>query len=334
MIKLNKKSPIGLLVIVFHLVNLIVFIILLLPTLAINITIWWLDNLLNLQIQLSVIALLLMLINLIYIRQLTRIYSLLYVVVITTNLIPLYLTTPLQITINKDNQRFTIAQLNVSYNNPNLQLLLPILGDSHFDLLVLQEVSDKQHHNIKQLTRYYPYSFGLSSREATPSGLAIFSRWLITEKHLHDFDYKSGQLLEIIIQAPGSIVPIQVYALHPSSPRNEKLWKRRNKTLVTTAEQVTRSPFINKIIIGDFNSSPWSSAFKNFQKSTQLKNTANGFGYIPSWSYSTKPLLSILSSVYIDHNLVSRSFDVVNKHSRYIQGSDHQLLITELVVNN
>jgi len=333
--KSNYKAAIK---ITFYLLNIIVLILLLLPALAVNINIWWLDNLINLQLQISVLALAVIVINFVisfvYSKRYKVVLSALYCWLVAINIIPLYFNESLATSIGDKATSFTVAQLNLSYNNPNLTQLLPILGDRHFDLLVLQEVSDEQHINIKQLAKHYPYSFGLNAQEATPSGLAMFSRNPITEKHIHDLGYKSGQLLEAIIQMPHSTSPIQVFALHPSSPRSEILWQRRNETFSILAEKASVSPFINKIMIGDFNSSPWSSAFKNLQQNSQLKNSANGFGYLPSWSYSAKPLFSILTSAYIDHSLISPSFNVLNKYSQLIQGSDHRLVITELIVNN
>lgn len=323
----------------FYLLNLTLFLLLLLPNIPFSIPLWWLDNLLNLQIQWSFLALLLMLTNIIYIKKFRLFITFLHSTLIFINLMPLYLTIPTQAqqeAIKTGNQQqlvpFTIAQLNLSYDNPNLTQLLPVLGDKRFQLLVIQEASDKEYKNIQRLASYYPYSFGLEALQATPSGMAIFSRYPISETHLYDLGYKSGHILEVIIQMPDYAKPIQIYALHPGSPRSKKLWQLRNSTLAVVANKVATSPFVNKIVIGDFNSSPWSHAFKYFQKTSQLKNSAQGFGYIPSWSYHSQPLLSILSSVYIDHSLVSEPFEVLNKYSQAIQGSDHLLLLTELAI--
>lgn len=316
----------------FYLLNLVVFSLLLMPSLTDYITFWRVDNLLNLQIQWALLAVLLILINLFYIKTLRLTFSLLYLTVIAINFMPLYWPNSEPFSRPEEAQTFTVAQLNMSYDNPDLTLLLPILSDKNFDLLVIQEASDNEHNKIEKLATFYPYSFGLSPTDATPSGMAIFSRWLITESHIHDLGYKSGQILEVILQVPGSLAPIQVYAIHPNSPRTKILWQGRNQTLAMVAERAVSSPFSNKMIIGDFNSSPWSHSFKHLQTTSQLKNSANGFGYIPSWSYSSKPLFSILSSAYIDHSLVSASFSVLNKYSQSVQGSDHLLMVTELAI--
>ena len=323
--------------VLFLLVNLIVLTMLLLAALPITISVWWLDNLVNLQMQWAALAIIMLVMNITYIKKSTKVYGTLYTLLIINNFMPLYLSPLVNASsgmpISKDLQRVTIAQLNLNYNNPNLESLLSTLADERFDLLIIQEASDKEHRSIKKLNKYYPYSFGLSETEATPSGMAIFSRLPITEKKIHDLNFKSGQLLEIIVQVPNSVTPIQVWALHPSSPRNKALWQLRNKTLSALTDKIITSAFTHKVVVGDFNSSPWSTPFKHLQKQGQLKNSADSFGYFPSWSYSDAPIFSTLSSAYIDHCLISTAFNVLNKQSQSISGSDHQLVITDLAIS-
>lgn len=331
----------------FYLAQLITFILLLLPILNLHIPIWWLDNLLNLQIQWSFIACILLIVNLSYVKQCRRLFSTITLALILHNFMPLYFPSShiFHNSVAPTNNNIiqppstelsthvdiplTIAQLNLSYDNPNLQALVPVLGNKDFDLLIIQEASDRESRHIKAIGRYYPYSFGLNHLEATPSGMAIFSRFPIIEKKLHSFGGKGGQVLEVIIQMPISGVPIQLYAIHPSSPRSEALWLSRNQTLTTLSSQILNSPFINRIVVGDFNNSPWTHSFKVFQQKSQLKNSADGFGYAPSWSLSNKTFLSMLSSVYIDHVLVSEPFNILNKNRQFISGSDHLLLVTK-----
>ncbi|PKF62491.1 hypothetical protein CW745_03395 [Psychromonas sp. psych-6C06] len=330
--KLIKKSQ--LMQRIFIVILGLSVLLLLLPAIANNIPVWWLDNLLNLQLQWALLSGLLIMLNWLYIKQWRMSSSLLLSGLIFYNLSWLYFPV-MQTSENKHQQvtqTLTVAQFNLNYNNPNLKQLLPKLGNSSFDLLVIQEASDSEHKNINALAKYYPYSFGLSKLEATPSGMAIFSRWPISEQQVHDLGYKSGHILEVILQIGDINTPVQLFALHPGSPRSIELWERRNQTLATVANKVAHSTFINKIVIGDFNSSPWTTSFKQFQHTSGLKNSAQGFGYLPSWSYSAKPVLAMLSSVYIDHHLVSPTFKVLDKHTQRLAGSDHLMVITELAM--
>lgn len=321
---------------VFYLANLLILILIFLPVVSANISVWWLDNLLNLQLQWSIIALLLQLLNHFYFKIYHWKFSVIFFLLVAYNLTPLYLKVDSsnEIITNRNNVIINVAQLNLQYDNPNLKQLLPTLGNDHFDLLVIQEASDTQYDLINQLGQYYPFHFGISKNEATPSGMAIFSRWPLIEKHNHHLGAQHGHLLETLLQHDGLISPIQLFTLHPVSPRTKQLWQIRNNTLNTMAEMIASSPFIHKIVVGDFNSSPWSAEFKKFQTNTQLKSSADGFGYISSWSYSNNPILSFISSAYIDHQLVSKNIAVVNKSGTAISGSDHQLILTQLQIAN
>jgi len=227
-----------------------------------------------------------------------------------------------------------ISQINIRYENPDIDKLISKIGESDFDVILLQEVADNQHDKIKSLLTYYPYSIGTRPSEGYPSGLALFSRWPIVNRKIHNLGYVEGHVIESIIQSPKNSTPIQIFAIHPGSPRNEALWKLRNATLNYVAHQISSSFLQYKILIGDFNTSPWSAEFKSLESISELHSSADGFGYIPSWSYNNfNSLLRIISSAYIDHCLVSDSFTILNKQYQSINGSDHVLVFTELGLN-
>jgi endonuclease/exonuclease/phosphatase (EEP) superfamily protein YafD len=312
----------------FYLINLIVFTLILIPALSPRISLWWLDNLINLQLQWSLFAILLMLINIKYIQQYVIPFTTAYFLIIAYNHVPLYLLDKIPL---QDREILNIAQLNIRYENPNIDELIFKISTSAYDVIVLQEVADNRHEEIKTLMQYYPYSIGTKPLESSPSGLALFSRWPIVNKKIHDMGHIEGHIIEAIIQTPKTSMPVQIYALHPSSPRTEKLWHLRNATLDYVAHQVASSFLQYKIIIGDINTTPWSTEFKYLEKISSLTNTAAGFGYIPSWSYSNRNnLIRVFSSAYIDHCLVSDSFRVIKKEYQVIKGTDHVLILTKL----
>ena len=247
-------------------------------------------------------------------------------------MIPLYWPTTQILHEKTTPKHLNIAQLNLNYDNPNLEHLTSTLTNINFDLLVLQEVSDDKHQKLQKLKNHYPYSFGLTPPQSTPAGMAIFSRWPISEQRIHQLGYKSGVVIELIIQHPITHLPLQVFTLHPGSPRNERLWEFRNKTLQHLTQLVSHSPLSHIIVVGDFNSSPWTPSFKTLLTTSQLNNSAQGFGYIPSWSYSKRTPFSLVTSVYIDHLLFSDTLSLVDKRYQSIQGSDHRLLLTQLAI--
>ena len=162
--------------------------------------------------------------------------------------------------------------------------------------------------------------------------MLIFSRWPILESNSYALTVADTHILEVLLQSPEQQTPVQLYAIHPVSPRSKVLWQQRNKTFDYLAQLVTDSLLTNKIIIGDFNSSHWTPSFTRLQHKTLLKNSAAGFGYIPSWSYHQRHAFWPILSAYVDHCLVSQQITVVNKQQKIMPGSDHLLIKTTLAI--
>jgi endonuclease/exonuclease/phosphatase (EEP) superfamily protein YafD len=79
------------------------------------------------------------------------------------------------------------------------------------------------------------------------------------------------------------------------------------------------------IVIGDFNATPWSYAFKDFSSETGLVNSQNGYGLDATWP-STFPV----TLVPLDHMLHSDSLTTVTRKVGPDLGSDHLPLLVEV----
>jgi len=308
--------------------HIVLITLILLPLLSQKISLWWLDNLINFQLQWTALAIVLIISGVKYSQQFIIPISLLYIAIIVYNFSFLYK----QETVKPQHKEtLKIAQINIQYGNPSIEYLIDELKQSDYDVIVLQEIGDDEHKKIRKLIKQYPYSVGSSLLEDFTSGIAVFSRWPIVTKKIHDLGYVESNVIEITIQSPEQYIPIQLFALHPASPRNKTLWLLRNLTLEFVAMRVSTTLYKYSIVIGDMNISPWSPKFKNLLDNSNLINSANGFGYIPSWAHNTSNILTrVSSSAYIDHCLISHSFNVLNKEFQHIDGSDHVLISTEL----
>jgi endonuclease/exonuclease/phosphatase (EEP) superfamily protein YafD len=81
------------------------------------------------------------------------------------------------------------------------------------------------------------------------------------------------------------------------------------------------------IAIGDFNSTPWSGRFRQFQADSNLINSQFGFGLQTTWPAS----LPFLLRIPIDHCLHSRSIRTVERQIGSDIGSDHLPLLVKLL---
>ncbi|ALO34407.1 hypothetical protein CMT41_06500 [Colwellia sp. MT41] len=150
-------------------------------------------------------------------------------------------------------------QFNIKYHEGENELaeLIAHLKAEHYHLITLQGVSQQAKRQlIAQLTPYFPYFVsGESQRQQIFSDQLLFSRYPFT----HIKYYKSGHSAFLITsrwQLP--VNDINLLTLHPPSPRNEKLWQTRNKTLYQLKQSLKTTPLTKSLVIGDLNLSKHS----------------------------------------------------------------------------
>ena len=80
------------------------------------------------------------------------------------------------------------------------------------------------------------------------------------------------------------------------------------------------------LIVGDFNATPWSTAFRDMQSAGDLVNSQIGFGRAPTWPAG----LGSFGMIPIDHLLHSEALITVYRQIGEANGSDHKPLIVTL----
>ena len=79
------------------------------------------------------------------------------------------------------------------------------------------------------------------------------------------------------------------------------------------------------IVIGDFNATPWSSAFRTFEGDTGLVNSQRGYGLSATWPTSLP-----ITLVPLDHMMHSDSLTTITRVVGPDLGSDHMPLTVEV----
>jgi endonuclease/exonuclease/phosphatase (EEP) superfamily protein YafD len=107
---------------------------------------------------------------------------------------------------------------------------------------------------------------------------------------------------------------------------SDRLFRARNDQLRALAHLAAglEPP---KVLIGDFNLSPWSPFFPPLLKQAGLVNARDGFGILPTW-----PTFFVPAMIPLDHCLVSPEARVTNIETGPDIGSDHLPLIIDLLV--
>jgi len=116
---------------------------------------------------------------------------------------------------------------------------------------------------------------------------------------------------------------VDVIGIHPPSPTTGERSARRDAVLAATGDWVaSRSNPV--VVVGDFNATPWSAAFRGLQWRGLLANTLAGAGIQASWPDGWGPL-----SIPIDHVLHTRELGSETRRTGPSFGSAHRpVLVT------
>jgi len=311
----------------------IAFILILLPTIIWTLmkqvhSPWWLENLASTPFSLVAIYLVIMLafISFLSIQQ--------AIIYFTINFfLALYLNNTVIFNNQDCADPVSIFQFNIKYQEGGNQLtpLIEHLINERYDLIALQGVSQRSKRQlIEKLSPYFPYFIsGGSAEKDVISDQLLFSRYAFA-----NISYvKDGQHAFLITsqwQLPFD--EINLYSLHPPSPRNEELWQTRNKTLYQLKYALNNLPLdtlseekasVKKsLVIGDLNLSKHSKRM-NILKEGMHSRSVN--------SWPNKPYIPMLFGLAIDQLWLSNSASIcARQRINQFTWSDHYAIKTQL----
>ncbi|MEI8632829.1 hypothetical protein P4S72_14105 [Vibrio sp. PP-XX7] len=119
------------------------------------------------------------------------------------------------------------------------------------DIMVPQEVSPQLGEQFDALHALYPYRYGGQPKIGYPSNQLILSKQRLCGMSV--FRSSDGQHLIRGIWQPKPGIDVALLTAHLPSPRDERLWHRRNSMIQTIEYFSARSAVANTLVIGDFN---------------------------------------------------------------------------------
>lgn len=109
-------------------------------------------------------------------------------------------------------------------------------------------------------------------------------------------------------------------------PTDDATLAKRNEQLAAV-EKVVKSLNGRKIILGNFNMTPYSMSFGSFLKETELSDSR--IGVQPNWNIGPVDFLGLLH-VPADHILINKSVGVLHRYVMPTEGLTHQPLVADL----
>ena len=218
--------------------------------------------------------------------------------------------------------RLNVVSANLYANNARKSEAVAKLMELFPDVLVLLEVSPAWRPALAPVVETYPHKIGMDG-----------SIWLLSRHPLRlaqrtrmksAFSGELEPLLEVTAIVAGSA--IRVVAIHAPRPTGAAMIaQQRNQANDYTLALNRDKDAPHRILIGDFNTSPFSGVFRHIVQTTGLKDTSKGRGYHPTWGprLPEEPLLPWLG-IPIDHAFVSERVAVMQRRVEKMPGSDHR----------
>lgn len=227
-----------------------------------------------------------------------------------------------------------ILYANVLYVNKNFEDFLDSIEDVDADILSFVEFTDGHMEDFveKGFLEKYPYTNTVIwSKDVywTVFENIVFSKYPLVnvnstqQEWFWRYSYVGIDLWEEILY---------LYVIHTASPYSYYFFENRNGHLEKIANDIKKNNQLipdnsNVVVVGDFNTSPWSYFYKKFEKEIDpyLYNIAKQKFSVFTWNV-------LFMFTQIDHAFVSDNIVVENMEIFDVIGSDHNWILFDIKV--
>jgi endonuclease/exonuclease/phosphatase (EEP) superfamily protein YafD len=248
--------------------------------------------------------------------------SLLFALVNMVEIVPLYQKPDLDRQGSNPPDTFSLLQMNILSDNLQHDEVIREIERLDPDVVVIEEVTVRWYKALRQVKQAYPYL-----KEAVREdnfGIMVMSR--IPMSNTEVIDFNDARVPSMVTRLHVNGKQISLIATHPLSPRTRTNFHLRNNQLYAIAEafKAHEDPLI---MVGDLNITSFSPVFSRFLKTIGLYDSRRGFGIQPTWPV---PFAGV--GIAIDHVLLSRDIQVIERKTGNRTGSDHLPLFIRLAI--
>ena len=214
-----------------------------------------------------------------------------------------------------ETQRLRMVSFNVNFTNTDHDSLIEYLQQQDVDVMVVLEVRQPLLRALEQAFGDW-HVIGQPSQDAF--GMAVLTRQPIVR---HEIVALADSPPGIWIELDHGGHRYHVLAIHTLPPMSSEATRLRDDALDLVARwSKQRDGHI--VVIGDFNATPWSHAFRRLLDDADLVNSQLGYGVQSTWPRRLWPL-----SIPIDHCVHSDSLTTTARDVGPFLGSDHRPLL-------
>lgn len=221
-----------------------------------------------------------------------------------------------------------LIHINLDIHNPDFNRTVEYLNSQPADIVFLQEVTSESLDFFE--TNLPEYQVVISQPKKYTHGVAMLvpkisspSVKIVKMEIIHLPSYSTRPL--ILATITWSDRQVEILSLHVTRPRTSRFQQLEFSAAAIWSQKILEKDDQEVIIIGDFNSTPWSGRFRQFMNESKLNNSQWGRGLQPTWNAQWPGLLRIP----IDHCLHSQLITTLNRQPGTNIGSDHLPLFVE-----
>jgi endonuclease/exonuclease/phosphatase (EEP) superfamily protein YafD len=216
-----------------------------------------------------------------------------------------------------------VAAFNVQIRNDDLPGIAAYLDSQEVDVAVLAELSLANAERLAVLLPRYPHWF-FAEREGV-WGVVILSRWPLTAAHAVK---RGGLAVAASVDVDLGDRRFRVYGVHLNWPVMPATAAVRNAQLRALGREMAECPQAC-VAVGDFNTTPWSSHFRDVLENSGVHDCAAGRGLLGTWPSGLPSMLRIR----IDQCLIAGAVSVADVRVGASVGSDHFATVNDLRVS-
>lgn len=278
---------------------------------------WWLfDFAANFRAHLAVVLLLIALAYSLLFSKATGLFFLAMAAINGLLVLPLYSGSPAAAV---GDESMTIVSFNVGQRASIRDITFRWIEQVDADLVVLLDSTDAF---LEQEELMEPYSLQNDLPLDRSFGITILTKDAVETEII-----RASQIRDAVVRVEAAIgdQPLVVYAVQTRSGGNVEDADLRDEYLAEVG-RMARDETDPTVIVGDFQATPWSHAFKELQASADLENSMNGFGLQTTWPADRWAFLRIP----VDHLLHSEELTTIDRYLGPTFGVDHRPLVVKL----
>jgi endonuclease/exonuclease/phosphatase (EEP) superfamily protein YafD len=207
-----------------------------------------------------------------------------------------------------------IISFNVLRSNTLYQETEAYLKAADADVILLMEVNSDWKNALASLRQSHPY--GTATVQEDHSGNAIYSRVPLVDFQVDGFVAGGMPCITAVVKHGDRVV--RLIGVHPLPPWGRNELAVQLAQFEAVARQVSATPEIPALVLGDFNAAPWSQAISLLREKTILDFRTPKPVWRPTWQRTG------LLALPIDHALCTQQLFFERREIGPELGSDHR----------